>query len=452
MIQQLQPLGVSVPGGFAVTAHVYDAVLNQGNVRQQLQEILKDLDTTNLTQLSTVGAQARHLIHDAGLPDDVKAAIEKAYRDMGGGSVAVRSSATAEDLPTASFAGQQASFLNVNGPSRVANAVLDCLASVFTDRAITYRVENDFDHMKIKGAVVVQQMVRSDLASSGVAFTLDPDTGFRDVVVLTGSWGLGESVVGGKVDPDEMQVFKPTLGIANDPIIRRRLGRKQTKIVYWQGHSHASTKTVPTNENDRNKFCLSDDEALQLAKWCVQIEKHYSEVHGNPTPMDIEWAKDGVTGKLYIVQARPETVRSRLSATALSRTSVKSTGETVIEGTAIGSDASVGPARVIRNVHDIASMRPGEILVADITDPGKCHAVLFDLSFCASEMEHLFMICQYFAYFRLGPCHSHGFGRCYQPRWTHLSRRHCVTRTRRAMYRRDQRCHRENANWTSIHH
>jgi pyruvate,water dikinase len=167
-----------------------------------------------------------------------------------------------------------------------------------------------------------------------------------------------------------MQVFKPTLGIANDPIIRRRLGRKQTKIVYAEGISHSPIKTVPTNENDRNKFCLSDDEALQLAKWCVQIENHYSEVHGHPTPMDIEWAKDGKTGKLYIVQARPETVRSRMSATALTQTSVKSTGETVIEGTAIGSDAAVGPARVIKDVHEIADMRPGEILVADITDPG----------------------------------------------------------------------------------
>lgn len=321
------------------------------------------------------------IIH-AGLPDDVRKAIEDAYlnmaREENSGSndseipnisVAVRSSATAEDLPTASFAGQQASFLNVVGSKAVADAVLECLASVFTDRAITYRVQNDFDHMKIKGAVVVQLMVRSDLASSGVAFTLDPDTGFRDAVVITGSYGLGESVVGGKVDPDEVQVFKPMIGVAEDPIIRRRIGRKQTRIIYTHRVSHSRTKTVETSEADQSKPCFSDEDAKILAKWCVDIEDYYTKFHGHPTPMDIEWGKDGKTGKLYIVQARPETVRSRQEQSSLRQTIVTEHGPTVVQGTATGSDAAVGKVRVIQDLKDISKMKRGEILVADMTDP-----------------------------------------------------------------------------------
>ena len=266
---------------------------------------------SNLDDLAVRGRQARHMIVQAGLPEDVRKSIEDSYKTMCKEygvkecSVAVRSSATAEDLPTASFAGQQASFLNVVGAHSVADTVLECLASIFTDRAITYRVHNDFDHMMVKGAVVVQLMVRSDLASlSGVAFTLDPDTGFRDVVVITGSYGLGESVVGGLVDPDEVQVFKPSIDKAEDPIIRRRLGRKQTQIIYTKGVSHERTKQIITSEQDAAKMCFSDEDAKIISKWCVDIEKHYSDHHGHPTPMDIEWAKDGITGKLFIVQAR----------------------------------------------------------------------------------------------------------------------------------------------------
>ena len=220
-----------------------------------------------------------------------------------------------------------------------------------------------------QGAVAVQMMVRSDLASSGVAFTLDPDTGNRDVVVITGSYGLGESVVGGKVDPDEVQVFKPLLDKAEDPIIRRRIGRKQTSIVYTDGTSTERTQTIETSETNQKKPCFSDEDAKSLAKWCVDIEKHYSEHHGQPTPMDIEWAKDGITGKLYIVQARPETVRSRQEVGYLTQTFVQDKGPVVLEGTAIGSDAAVGKARVIKNVKQISEMQPGEILIADITDP-----------------------------------------------------------------------------------
>ena len=326
---------------------------------------------TNLEDLAEVGRQARHMIMEAGLPPEVRKTIEDYYKKMCADgkelSVAVRSSATAEDLPTASFAGQQASFLNVVGAKGVADTVLECLASVFTDRAITYRVHNNFDHMIVKGAVVVQLMVRSDIASSGVAFTLDPDTGFRDVVIITGSYGLGESVVGGKVDPDEVQVFKPMINTAEDPIITRRIGRKQTQIIYTHGVSHQRTKQIETKTADQGKRCFTDKEAMQLAKWCVDIEKHYSEHHGQDTPMDIEWAKDGTTGKLYIVQARPETVRSRQSVGALKQTLVKEHGNTVIEGTAIGSDAAAGKARVIHDLAGISQMKKGDILVADMT-------------------------------------------------------------------------------------
>jgi pyruvate,water dikinase len=371
MIQQLQPLGVDVPGGFGVSSTAYDSVLGRFGLRQRLQILLKDVDVTNLEDLADRGRQARQMIIQAGLPDDVRKSIEESYKKMCNGdkmcSVAVRSSATAEDLPTASFAGQQASFLNVMGASGVCDAVLECLASIFTDRAITYRVHNNFDHMMVKGAVVVQKMVRSDKASAGVAFTLDPDTGFRDVVVITGSYGLGESVVGGKVDPDEIQVFKPAvINNAPDPIIRRRIGRKQTKIVYSAGVSHQRTKTVITKESDQDKPCFSDDDARKLAEWCVSIEKHYSKVHGQPTPMDIEWAKDGITGELFIVQARPETVRSRQKHDTLKKTTVKVYGDPVIEGTAIGSDAAIGKVRVIEDLAGVYSSRASCMYAAGI--------------------------------------------------------------------------------------
>ena len=334
---------------------------------------LRFLTVEKLTDLAERGRQARQMIMNAGLPEEVRASIEESYREMCKDgrevSVAVRSSATAEDLPTASFAGQQASFLNVMGAQSVADTVLECLASVFTDRAITYRVHNDFDHMAVKGAVAVQLMVRSDLASAGVAFTLDPDTGFRDVVVITGSYGLGESVVGGKVDPDEVQVFKPMIGKAEDPIIRRRIGRKQTSIIYTHGVSHQRTKTIQTKEADQGKPSFTDEDAITLAKWCVDIEKHYSKHHGQQTPMDIEWAKDGITGQLYIVQARPETVRSRIQQGVLSQTIVSKHGKSVVEGTAIGSSAATGKVRVIKHLDGISQIEKGDILVADMTDP-----------------------------------------------------------------------------------
>jgi pyruvate,water dikinase len=370
MIQQLSAIGVAVPGGFAVTSAAYDAILDRFQLRERLKLLLDGVDVTDLDDLSDRGFQARQMVLNAGLPEAVKDQVIASYKALSQDgekvSVAVRSSATAEDLPTASFAGQQATFLNVQGSASVAIAVLECLASVFTDRAIAYRVHNNFDHMDIKGAVAVQRMVRSDLASSGVAFTLDPDTGFRDVVVITGSYGLGESVVGGKVDPDEVQVFKPMIGKAEDPIIRRRIGRKQTQMVYSR---EQRTKTIDTTEADQAKRCFSDEDSKILAKWCVDIENHYSKKHGHSTPMDIEWAKDGITGELFVVQARPETVRSRQKEGCLTSVSVAGHGPEVIEGVAIGSDAACGKARVITDLAAIATMKPGEILIADMTDP-----------------------------------------------------------------------------------
>lgn len=369
MIQHLVPLGVKVPGGFAIASSAYDAVLNQCCLRERLKLLLDDVDVTDLDDLHSRAYQARQMVLSAGLPPAVRREILEFYGQLGKDiSVAVRSSATAEDLPNASFAGQQATFLNERGGERVCQTVLECLASVFTDRAIAYRVQNGFDHMVVKGAVVVQRMVRSDIASSGVAFTLDPDTGFRDMIVLTGSYGLGESVVGGKVDPDEIQIFKPMLGKAEDPIIRRKIGRKQTKIIYSRG-TQDPTKQIDTPEKDQKLRCFTDEDAVILGQWCAEIEKHYSNLHGHATPMDIEWAKDGETGELFIVQARPETVRSRQASGCLRQTHVLEHGETVIRGTAIGSDAAAGHVHVIKDLMEISSFKPGEILVADMTDP-----------------------------------------------------------------------------------
>jgi pyruvate,water dikinase len=369
MIQSLSAVGVRVPGGFAVTAAAYDAVLDQGDLRASLRRLFEGFDEKQLADLARRGAEARSLIRGAGLPAELAAAIDDAYAGLGDEpSVAVRSSATAEDLPHASFAGQQASFLNVQGAARLREAVLDCLASVFTDRAITYRVHHGFDHFAIKGAVAVQRMVRSDLACAGVAFTLDPDTGFREVVVLTGAWGLGENVVAGRVDPDEVQVFKPKIDVAEDPIISRSIGHKQTRIVYAR-RGGATTKTLPVSRHDRERRCFSDAEAVQLARWCVAIEKHYSSRRGQPTPMDIEWAKDGESGELFIVQARPETVRSRQSSDVIARVRVSGEGELVLTGAAIGSDAGFGKARVITHPDRLPEFQAGEVLVADMTDP-----------------------------------------------------------------------------------
>jgi pyruvate,water dikinase len=284
-------------------------------------------------------------------------------------SVAIRSSATAEDLPTASFAGQHETFLNVHGSERVLEASRRCFASLFTDRAISYRIDKGFDHLSIGLSVGVMKMVRSDLASSGVLFTLDTESGFRDVVFITGAYGLGENVVQGVVDPDEFYVHKPTYELGYRSVLRRTLGRKQIRMVYAQGRGGQTTANVPTPESERERFCLTDDEVLHLAGYGIAVERHYSVKAGHPMPMDIEWAKDGIDGALYLVQARPETVASQRENTILREYRVRPETPPLISGRAVGSSAAVGPVRVVKSTTELARFQPGEVLVADTTTP-----------------------------------------------------------------------------------
>ncbi len=373
MVRALGSAGVRVPPGFAVTADAYSAVLDQDGTGEQLRALLEGLDPHDARELARRGHRARALILAAGLPAEVERAIIAGYRDLarrvgGEPSVAVRSSATAEDLPEASFAGQQATHLHIRGEQALLRACRDCFASVFTDRAIFYRAHHGFDHFAVRGAIAVQLMVQADRGSAGVIFTLDPETGFRDVVLITGSWGLGESVVAGRVDPDEVLVFKPTLDVAPDPILRRRIGEKQTRVMYAE-RGAATTRTIPVSEADRERRSFSDEDALTLARWAVAIEQHYTKRHGRDTPMDIEWVKDGETGELFIVQARPETVQSRADARQLVRYAIETRPTPIVKGAAIGSAIGAGKVRVVRSVDDLPSFREGEVLVADMTDP-----------------------------------------------------------------------------------
>ena len=375
MAAKLGEKGIPVPPGFAVTADGFSAVLAQGEVEAKLRGLLDGIDPSDVDELNRRALAARQLIVDAGLPDALAEEVKAAYRDLCERtgtdllSVAVRSSATAEDLPQASFAGQQATFLNVRGEARLLRAVSDCFASVFTSRAIAYRAYQGFDNMAVRGSVVVQQMVRSDLGSAGVTFTLDPDSGNRGVILVSGSWGLGEAVVAGQVDPDEVLVFKGGLDdAAKAPIVRRKVGDKQAKIVYAT-RGAATTRTVPVSEGDRRRRCFTDEDALQLARWAMTIEAHYSARHGRPTPMDIEWAKDGRTGALYIVQARPETVQSQADDTSFTRWVVPKGPEPIVGGIAVGSAVGIGRARVILNPEDLAEFQDGEVLVTEMTDP-----------------------------------------------------------------------------------
>lgn len=379
MVRSLGGVGVRVPGGFAVTADAYSAVLDQpaheggGTVRARLHALIDDVPVEDTAELSRRGHAARALVRDCGLPAAVVAEVREAYARLAAAtgpdpSVAVRSSATAEDLPQASFAGQQATHLNVRGERAVLAAVSDCFASVFTDRAIAYRHVQGFDHFAVRGAVAVQHMVRADLGAAGVIFTLDPDSGHRQVVLVTGAWGLGESVVAGQVDPDEVWIHRPMLGVAEEPIIRRKIGDKQTKIIYAE-RGAATTRTVPVAAGDQRRRCFTDEDAVQLAKWAVAIEQHYGQRHGRPTPMDIEWVKDGRTGELWIVQARPETVQARVEVGRVTRFELQGKPKARVTGVAIGSAVGQGAVRVIRRAEDLPSVRPGEVLVAEMTDP-----------------------------------------------------------------------------------
>ena len=374
MYRDLGAQGVRVPNGFALTVRAYYEAVQSGGTGAALHALLDDLDLTDVALLANRAAACRQLVYDATGGEALRQRIIAAYRQLeaqygAGVAVAVRSSATAEDLPTASFAGQHESFLNISGIDDVVEACRRCFASLFTDRAIVYRVNNQFDHFKVGLSVGVMKMVRSDRSASGVIFTLDTESGFRDVVFVTGSYGLGENVVQGKVDPDEFYVHKPTLRQGYRAVLRRSLGPKQLTMTLMSGHTGFTTHDVPTPPEMQARFCLTDEEVLTLADYAVVIEDHYSRRAGHPEPMDIEWAKDAVDGQLYIVQARPETVASRRSAAMLETYTLKGSGTALATGKAVGERIGHGVARVIASADDLGSFRPGEVLVARSTSP-----------------------------------------------------------------------------------
>ncbi len=373
MYRELTGKGVKVPNGFAVTARAYHYFLEKAGVKDSIKQVLEGLDTNNLTDLAERGKKVRSIILGASFPDDLKNEILEAYHNLGlayfpNPDVAVRSSATAEDLPDASFAGQQETYLNISGPDALLEACKKCFASLFTDRAISYRVDKGFDHFSIGLSIGVQKMVRSDKAASGVMFSIDTETGFRNAVLITGSYGLGENIVQGAVNPDEFYVFKPTLKEGFKPIIQKKLGSKDVKMIYQQG-GNKPTKNVPVPPEDRDRFCISDDEILKLASWAVIIEDHYSNKKGKYTPMDMEWAKDGDSGELFIVQARPETVQSNKDFSKIQKFVLKGSGKKLVEGTSVGPKIGSGAAHVIKDVHNISDFKPGEVLVTEMTDP-----------------------------------------------------------------------------------
>lgn len=374
MYRNLVPLGVRIPNGFAVTADAYRRVLTQAGAWEALHKVIDGLDPNDLSDLAERAAAAQRIVREAPLPKELSeqiltgySALQAQYGEPLG--VAVRSSATAEDLPGASFAGQHDSYLNVRGDTMLLEAYRSCLASLFTERAIHYRIDQGFDHFKVALSVGVMKMVRSDLACSGVAFTLDTETGFRDVVLITGAYGLGENIVQGNVDPDEAYVHKPTFEKGYRAVLRRRIGGKAMKLILAQSADlHAATQNVPTPVEDARKNALNDDEVLELAGQCIAIERHYSELAGHWTPMDVEWAKDGIDGLLYLVQARPETAASRRSPTLVEVYSV-SAGTPLASGRAVGTSVSAGPVRVVRDQDDLAHFRKGDVLVAERTTP-----------------------------------------------------------------------------------
>jgi pyruvate,water dikinase len=374
MYRELTPQGVNVPNGFAVTAQAYRYVLDQADAWTKLHRALDGVNANDVNDLERSARRAREIVYGAPLPEDLAGQIVEAYRKLEDEcgpqlTVAVRSSATAEDLPTASFAGQHETFLNISGEAKLLDAVRRCFASLFMDRAIRYRIDNGFDHFKVLLSVGVMKMVRSDLAASGVIFSLDTETGFRDVVFITGAYGLGENVVQGTVDPDEFYVFKPTFKAGYRAVLRRSLGGKEIKMVYAESAGRDTTRNVPTPKEDQRRFCISDDEVLQLADAAIKIEEHYSAKAGHPVPMDMEWAKDGIDGKIYLVQARPETVASQKAANVLEEYELQGKGEVRATGRAVGGKVATGAARVITDVAQLDRFQPGEVLVADTTTP-----------------------------------------------------------------------------------
>lgn len=377
MVQNLKRLGIHVPDGFAVTADAFRLHLAKAGIAQEIYQRLDALNVKDVAALAQTGAAIRKLVRQAPLPPEVAEQLARAYGVLSAQSgeqetdVAVRSSATAEDLPNASFAGQQETYLNVHGQADLTRAVVDCMASLFTDRAIVYRAERGFKHSDVALSVGVQKMVRSDTGAAGVMFTLDTESGCRDVILITGAWGLGETVVQGQVNPDEFLVHKPTLKAGFPSIVRRELGQKAIKLVYARGTTGRVLQRRVAREQ-RSAFVLSNDEVLELAHWGMAIEEHYSKLANRPTPMDIEWAKDGNSGKLFIVQARPETVHAndKNQTFELFRLQPqRERNEVLVSGKSVGTRVGVGVVRVIHGVDELAQFQAGEVLVAEMTDP-----------------------------------------------------------------------------------
>lgn len=374
MYRELTSQGVRVPNGFAITAEAYRHMLDEADAWGRLHRALDGLDARDVDDLARRAQLAREIIYGAPLPLDLVAEVTAAYAQLRGEygddlTLAVRSSATAEDLPTASFAGQHETFLNISGEARLLDAVRLCFASLFKDRAISYRVDQGFDHFKVYLSVGVMKMVRADLAASGVIFTLDTETGFRDAVFITGAYGLGENVVQGTVDPDEFYVFKPTLKQGKRAVLRRKLGGKEIRMVYARTAGRDTTRNVPTAREDQQRYCIADEDVLTLADAAVRIEEHYSARAGRAMPMDIEWAKDGVDGQLYIVQARPETVASQRQPGLIDEYTLGAHGKPLVTGRAVGGKVATGRARVITDVGRLNEFQPGDVLVADTTMP-----------------------------------------------------------------------------------
>ena len=374
MFQQLQPLGVRIPDGFAITASAYREALDAAEAWGPLHQLLDRLDKRDIESLAHAGVQAREIVYAAAMPPAVEAGIRQGWRDLlaqvgPGLSVAVRSSATAEDLPGASFAGQHDTYLNIRGEQMLIDAVKRCQASLFTDRAISYRIDQGFDHFKVYLSVAVMQMVRSDQAASGVLFTLDTESGHPDVAFITAAWGLGENVVQGSVDPDEFYVHKPTFKAGYRCVLRRRLGRKQIRMVYSGGRTREAVINQPTPAEDRARFCLSDADVLELADAAIKIEDHYTALAGVWRPMDIEWAKDGPDGKIFIVQARPETSASQRQVNLIEEFVLEQTSTVRVHGRSVGERIAAGKVRRIANASQLHLFQPGEVLVADTTTP-----------------------------------------------------------------------------------
>lgn len=366
MYRKLTAKGINVTNGFAVTAYSYFYLLQKAGIKKRIQEILSDLNTHDMENLAERGRKVRETILEAAMPEELEEAIITAYqrleKEYGKNvDVAVRSSATAEDLPDASFAGQQETYLNIRGQKALLKACKKCFASLFTNRAISYRQDKGFDHFKVGLSIGVQKMVRADLASSGVMFSIDTETGFRNAVLINGSWGLGENVVQGKVNPDEWYVFKPTLLEGYKPIIGKKLGSKKIKMIYSKGKN--PTKNIPATKSEQQSFCLTEEEILTLAKWAVIVEDHYKK------PMDMEWSKDGQSGKLYLIQARPETVHAIKSLSVLEEYQLLEKGRILVSGSPVGQKIGVGKAHIIKDTSKIKEFKSGEVLVTDMTDP-----------------------------------------------------------------------------------